>query len=385
MLHRAARHQHIHRTYLESSSRDRMAAPLGSLPMRQTSNGYNGNSNNTALAGGTRESNLNSSNSSYLQYRRRMRPLIDDMSTDDSDYGLESEDGERLERQHLQALLEREQSRIFGGRSTAMFNGYNATASEYEDLPRIAPLIGYPPPPPPPPAVNAYQAPLINTSGSTTQHTQNMSRRSSLSDQNGPSSDPQNGKSAPAVKLSKLEIFLGPRLNLLLAICKALSLPPSIYGIISCLLAAWTTSINPNSLVHPIELLLATVWAVVAGYFAYVFIDGLMLRWLVTYSFSATILRLVSINTLMGALTRIILSLFANDPIFYLPTWILISCILTAAYAIQSFVTSNIAIEPRARRVDLYHIAVFAVVPVGLASFTTMIGLIWCFIGVRSS
>ncbi|KAK9451008.1 N-glycosylation protein-domain-containing protein [Limtongia smithiae] len=188
----------------------------------------------------------------------------------------------------------------------------------------------------------------------------------------------------PVVSERSLKGLIGPARRLAHVICKALSLPPGVYGAWMCLREAWKAQHENNDSARSIELMLAALWGGVSAYLSFAFIDGLMLRWLVMYSSPGTIVRLLSINTLMAALTRIILSIFAADPVHLLPTWILIACILTAAYAIQSFVTSNIAIEPRTRRVDLYHIAVFAVVPVGLASFITLMGLIRSLMIIRS-
>lgn len=73
-------------------------------------------------------------------------------------------------------------------------------------------------------------------------------------------------------------------------------------------------------------------------------------------------------------MTHALVSILSPDGSAYkLHVWILISCILTVAYTIQNFVTSNVALEKKRRSVDLYNIAVFAVVPVGLASFLTML------------
>lgn len=70
-----------------------------------------------------------------------------------------------------------------------------------------------------------------------------------------------------------------------------------------------------------------------------------------------------------------LVSILSPDTTYRLHVWILISCILTVAYTVQNFVTSNVSLERKRRSVDLYNIAVFAVVPVGLASFITMLGL----------
>jgi hypothetical protein len=102
-----------------------------------------------------------------------------------------------------------------------------------------------------------------------------------------------------------------------------------------------------------------------------------MVRWIVTYSAPAAIVRMLSCSTLNIAMIQTLHSLISSaDKTYLLHTWILVSCILTVAYTIQNFVTSNLALEKRTRSVDLLKIAVFAVVPVGIASFITMLGLL---------
>lgn len=122
---------------------------------------------------------------------------------------------------------------------------------------------------------------------------------------------------------------------------------------------------------------MAGIWCIVSGYLSYSCLDGLMVRWIVTYSTPAAIVRMLSCSALYTAMTQSLHSLFSTpEKVFYLHIWILISCILTLAYAVQNFVTSNLSLEKKTRSVDLINIAVFAVVPVGLASFLTMLGLL---------
>ncbi|KAK9461459.1 N-glycosylation protein-domain-containing protein [Lipomyces oligophaga] len=187
----------------------------------------------------------------------------------------------------------------------------------------------------------------------------------------------------PGLKERSIKDLIGPLQSIAHHVCKALSLPPAVFGMARCLIAAHEIHSAPDGEAQSLELVLAVIWCGVSAYLSYAFIDGLMLRWLVMYSSRATILRLLSINALMAFLINRLLFFFAQDPMNLLSTWVLIACILTAAYAIQNFVTSNIGLEPRERKVDLYHIAVFAVVPVGLASFFTMIGLIRSLFVVR--
>jgi hypothetical protein len=116
----------------------------------------------------------------------------------------------------------------------------------------------------------------------------------------------------------------------------------------------------------------------VAAYLSFTVIDGLVVRWIVTYQTSAAILRVLSMSMLLITIEQATLAIFSPGGTYSLHTWILISCILTGAYILQNFVTSNLDLknENKARSVDYYSITVYAVVPVGLASFVSMIGLL---------
>lgn len=127
------------------------------------------------------------------------------------------------------------------------------------------------------------------------------------------------------------------------------------------------------------EHFLTGVWCIVAGYLTFAILDGLMIRWIVTYSTSAAIVRMLSMSTIIITIEQYLLSAFSADGYKYgLHIWILISCCLTVLYFAQNFVTLNLDLrgKSRARFFDFYNIAVFAVVPVGLASFITMIILL---------
>lgn len=165
-----------------------------------------------------------------------------------------------------------------------------------------------------------------------------------------------------------------------------LAISPALLGIWSCSLDACKTrasmpspfdlsNVNAFASLTFSHLLLAAVWCVVAGYLSYSVLDGLADRWIVTYSSPAVIIRLLSASALNAAMTQALLAVVSHDPAYRLHAWILIACILTIAYAVQNFMASNFALEKRPRSVDLYKIAVFAVVPVGLVSFFTMLGM----------
>lgn len=123
----------------------------------------------------------------------------------------------------------------------------------------------------------------------------------------------------------------------------------------------------------------SAVWCSVACYLSFSVTDGLMIRWLFHYGPSATIVRLLTFSAFNYYITAIILSLAGGRSDLYLPAWIVISLILTVAYIIQDYLTSNIAIVTPGhgrRMVNFLEVAVFCVVPVGMASFFTMILLL---------
>ncbi|EDO16925.1 hypothetical protein Kpol_1020p34 [Vanderwaltozyma polyspora DSM 70294] len=188
------------------------------------------------------------------------------------------------------------------------------------------------------------------------------------------------------------------------------------------------------------EYILCALWCLVSLYLTYSILDSLMVRWIVKYSTVAAILRMFSMSILLVTLELVLLSSFSPQSDYYLHTWILISCILTAAFIWQSYLSSNLnyvseddddeedelilrkydgrayrvnnnsaesTIRPtssdsvstdnstmtsrerkrrkkslksfkftKKRTIDLYNITVFCVVPVGLASFITMVGLL---------
>lgn len=125
--------------------------------------------------------------------------------------------------------------------------------------------------------------------------------------------------------------------------------------------------------------LASTVWCLVSCYLSFAFTDGLMLRWLFRYGPVATIIRLLTLNGFNYYITMVILSFTEQRSQLVLPAWIFISVILTGAYCVQDWLTSNIAMqkgEQEKRQVNFLEIAVFCVVPVGMASFFTMVMLL---------
>lgn len=139
------------------------------------------------------------------------------------------------------------------------------------------------------------------------------------------------------------------------------------------------------------EYLLCSLWCIVSLYLSYSILDSLMVRWVVKYSTLAAIVRMFAMSLVIITLELMLLASLSPNGDYYLHTWILISCVLTGAYIWQNYITSNLNYgvkmdqeKPRRnylrfskkRTIDLYNITVFCVVPVGLASFITMIGLL---------
>lgn len=175
---------------------------------------------------------------------------------------------------------------------------------------------------------------------------------------------------------------LNARQHFLLTICRDSVMVPSLIYAFQCFRESYSIILRPNStsflqnLLTPScsEVFLTGLWCLVASYLAFSVIDGLMIRWIVTYQTTAAILRVLSLSLFLIAMEQAALQIFSPDSVYTLHSWIIISCVLTGAYIIQNFVTSNLDLQKkkRERSVDYYNITVYAVVPIGLASFVSM-------------
>lgn len=216
----------------------------------------------------------------------------------------------------------------------------------------------------------------------------NISRQSSVG---GSENDIPTNNSTHTTSLKNIGLkFLNAKQHFALACCRDVSLIPSIFG----LFKSWKKVFYDSNLMHSNSItsarlpehFLTGVWCLVAGYLSYSVLDGLMIRWIVTYSTSAAIIRMLTMSTIILAIEQYLLAAFSASGYQYgLHIWILISCGLTMVYIVQNFFTLNVDIKGnrRARFFDFYNIVVFAVVPVGLASFITMIGLLRSLLIVR--
>lgn len=179
--------------------------------------------------------------------------------------------------------------------------------------------------------------------------------------------------------------FLNARQHFLLAACRDISLVPCILG----LCQSWWFVFRSWHSSHPLSTAITAarvsehfftgVWCIVAGILLYSVLDGLMVRWIVSYTTTGSIVRMATMSAIIVVIEECLLAALSAEGYNYgLHSWILISCALTVLYIGQNFVTSNIDLRGRNRPrfFDVYNIVVFAVVPVGLASFITMIGLL---------
>lgn len=191
--------------------------------------------------------------------------------------------------------------------------------------------------------------------------------------------------------------FLNAKQHLALAACRDCVLLPPLYHAFRCFKRFFeelhkTRFLQPSpdgliprdslarELIQPrsSEFFIVGIWCLVSAYLSYQILDGLMVRWIVIYQTTAAILRMLSVSLLIICVEQALLSIFSPWDNYSLHTWILISCVLTGGYIFQNFVTSNLDLKngKKSRTIDYYNITVFAVVPVGLASFVSMIGLL---------
>ncbi|KAK2764707.1 hypothetical protein CKAH01_04872 [Colletotrichum kahawae] len=84
------------------------------------------------------------------------------------------------------------------------------------------------------------------------------------------------------------------------------------------------------------EMSLGLMWCGASAYLSFFFIDCLMSRWLINYTPSATIIRILTMNATNAFLTERILTFSGGfeDPRLLLPGWVTIATTLTIAYHI---------------------------------------------------
>jgi len=82
------------------------------------------------------------------------------------------------------------------------------------------------------------------------------------------------------------------------------------------------------------EVFLAVLWCCASAYLSFFFTDCLMSRWLLNYTPQATLVRLLTINSMNAYITSWVLYLSggSEDPRLLLPAWISIAATLTFLY-----------------------------------------------------
>lgn len=90
------------------------------------------------------------------------------------------------------------------------------------------------------------------------------------------------------------------------------------------------------------EHLFCALWCLVSLYLTYAILDSLMVRWIVKYSTLAAILRMFSMSMIIITFELMLLASLSPEKNYFLHTWITISCILTAVYIWQSYLTSDL-------------------------------------------
>ncbi|KTW30239.1 hypothetical protein T552_04080 [Pneumocystis carinii B80] len=123
------------------------------------------------------------------------------------------------------------------------------------------------------------------------------------------------------------------------------------------------------------EIWMTSIWFIVCAFLSYKLTSGLLLRWRIKYSYPAILIRLMSLNLMNMCLIRLFVSSSSNK-IQQLLSTILVTCILACIYAIQNYITSDFSqfgIVKTPRRPNLINIAIYVIVPIGFASFITML------------
>ena len=245
---------------------------------------------------------------------------------------------------------------------------------------------------------NSYDA-LINNNNNNnngnTSNSNNNNRNGNNSSNGNASNSTLRGGNIKRSSIKQLGLkFLNARQHFLLASCRDVSLIPPLIGLIRSWRMIYSNDANNYNqalngdgvtLIRGSEHFLTGLWCIVAGYLSYSILDSLLVRWIMTYLTSAAIVRVLSMLTIIITIELYLINTTSAITDYGLHIWIFISCVLTFTYIVQNFVTSNLelinyykrtTIHKRARFFDFYNIVVFAVVPVGLASFVTMVGLL---------
>lgn len=223
---------------------------------------------------------------------------------------------------------------------------------------------------------------------------------------------------------------LNVRQHIIVTICRDVPIYSILKNLIVILIQWYKLMKNPYENVVSVratEFFLAALWCLVSALLSYMILDGFMVRWMVIYAIQAVIIRILSMSLIIVMIIEIVHYTFNNNEnSFCLTVWILISCILTIIFIVQCFMSNNLLMQEKmkkletlsvemsrsraesqdqstnstnsrevsggsststststniancgvARKIDYYNLVVFAVVPIGVASFISTVGLI---------
>lgn len=144
----------------------------------------------------------------------------------------------------------------------------------------------------------------------------------------------------------RVAIVLGvdKRWHLPLLFCRGLSTAPAAWWGLRCaltFLGDLVLSIDTDGAPWDVErrfrvteVFLAVLWCCASAYLSFFFTDCLMSRWLLNYTPQATLVRLLTINSINAYITSWVLYLSggSQDPRLLLPAWISIASTLTICY-----------------------------------------------------
>lgn len=221
---------------------------------------------------------------------------------------------------------------------------------------------------------------------------------------------------------------LNARQHIIVTICRDVPIYSILKNLIVILIQWYRLIKRPYEHVVSVratEFFLASLWCLVSALLSYMILDGFMVRWMVIYAIQAVIIRILSMSLIIVMIIETVNYTFNNNENgFCLTVWILISCILTIIFIVQCFMSNNLLMQEKmkkmensnaelsrtrvegqdqnlcntnslevgsgvsaststnsancgvARKIDYYNLVVFAVVPIGVASFISTVGLI---------
>lgn len=226
--------------------------------------------------------------------------------------------------------------------------------------------------------------------------------------------------STTALNMLKTTVFafLNPKQHLALSLCRDMPIWYCVYYMVSYFYIAYSLQLGEKTHISPeesraiaLENLLTTrsseyfmtgIWCFVTAFMVYSILDGLMVRWIVIYTIPAAIVRMLLLSVVLISVIRLVMLVCNPNDSYLLHSWIFISCVFTGVYIVQNFFVHNlneklmkpsndseegeqdtralsnilngrVGLSGKASRYfNYYNIVIYAVMPIGVASFVTM-------------